>query len=71
MQHTVTERFLKYVTVDTQADPSSDSSPSSEKQKNLSNILLEELREMGVQCETNEYGYGYGFTVKLRLQSGL
>ena len=61
MNHTVTDRFLKYVTIDTQADPTSDSSPSTEKQKNLSNLLVEELKEMGVKCETNQFGYVYGY----------
>ena len=61
MQNTVKERFLKYVTIDTQANPESDTSPSSEKQKDLSNLLVKELNEMGIKCETNEYGYVYAF----------
>ena len=41
---TVVERFLRYVQIDTQADPNSSSFPSTEKQKNLSSLLAEELR---------------------------
>ncbi|MGB0984487.1 MAG: peptidase T, partial [Saprospiraceae bacterium] len=48
IQHTVLERFLKYVQVDTQSDPNSPTIPSTEKQKNLSRILVEELLEMGI-----------------------
>ena len=38
--HTVTERFLRYVTIDTQSDPQSPSSPSTEKQKDLGRVLV-------------------------------
>jgi tripeptide aminopeptidase len=59
-QHTVAERFLRYVQIDTQADPMSDTTPSSEKQKNLSRLLVEELKEMGISdAEMDEYGYVY------------
>lgn len=58
--HTVKERFLKYVQIDTQADPTSNTSPSSEKQKNLSRLLVEELKDMGIEdAEMNEFGYVY------------
>lgn len=59
MNYTVKERFLRYVQVDTEADPASTTSPSSEKQKVLTNILLEELKEMGISAETNDSGYVY------------
>ncbi|HLO53009.1 MAG TPA: peptidase T [Saprospiraceae bacterium] len=59
MQYTLTERFLKYVQIDTQADPMSSTFPSSEKQKNLTNFICEELKEMGVSFTTNEAGYIY------------
>ena len=60
LNHTVKERFLKYVQIDTQADPTSSTSPSSEKQKNLSRLLVEELLEMGItDAEMNEFGYVY------------
>jgi tripeptide aminopeptidase len=58
--HTVTERFLRYVQIDTQADPMSDTTPSSEKQKDLSRLLVQELLEMGVSdAEMDEFGYVY------------
>ncbi len=61
MKHTVAERFLKYVTIDTQADPESNSSPSTKKQKDLSNLLHKELQEMGIKAEVNNYGYVYAY----------
>ena len=58
--HTVTERFLRYVTIDTQSDPESPSSPSTEKQKDLGRVLAAELREMGVEdAHLDDYGYVY------------
>ncbi|MGY3409513.1 di/tripeptidase [Bradyrhizobium sp. GM5.1] len=45
--HTVTERFLRYVTIDTQSDPESPSSPSTEKQKDLGRVLAAELKANG------------------------
>ncbi|MBL0084582.1 MAG: peptidase T [Saprospiraceae bacterium] len=59
MQYTVRDRFLRYVQVDTEADPLSATSPSSEKQKRLTEIILEELAEMGIKAQTNESGYIY------------
>ncbi len=59
MNHTVKDRFLKYVQIDTQADPMSQTFPSSEKQKNLTNIICSELDEMGIKYTTNEAGYIY------------
>ncbi|HXH47660.1 MAG TPA: peptidase T [Bradyrhizobium sp.] len=59
--HTVTERFLRYVTIDTQSDPASPSSPSTEKQKDLGRVLAAELKAMGVaDAHLDEYGYVYG-----------
>lgn len=59
--HTVTERFLRYVTIDTQSDPESPSSPSTEKQKDLGRVLVTELKEMGVaDAHLDDYGYVYG-----------
>jgi tripeptide aminopeptidase len=58
--HTVTERFLRYVIIDTQSDPESPSSPSTEKQKDLGRVLAAELREMGVEdAHLDDYGYVY------------
>ena len=44
----VADRLLRYVQVDTQSDPYSNSFPSTEKQKNLSKILVNELQQMGI-----------------------
>lgn len=58
--YTVTDRFLRYVQVDTQSDPESISFPSTEKQKNLSHILADELRAMGIEdAHVDEHGYVY------------
>ena len=58
--HTAAERFLRYVQIDTTADPHSETSPSSEKQKNLSRLLVEELKTIGIlDAETDEFGYVY------------
>jgi tripeptide aminopeptidase len=59
MNYTVKERFIKYVQIDTEADPVSDTSPSSAKQKNLTAIILQELIEMGLAATTNDSGYIY------------
>jgi len=58
--HTAKERFLQYVTIDTQSDPDSPSQPSTEKQKNLGHLLVKQLLEMGVSdAHLDEYGYVY------------
>lgn len=58
--YSVEERFLRYVQVDTTADPNSTSFPSSEKQKDLSRMLVKELKEIGLEdAETDEWGYVY------------
>ena len=58
--HTVAERFMRYVTIDTQSDPESETHPSSEKQKNLSNLLAGELKKIGLDdAHADEYGYIY------------
>ncbi|MEE9437725.1 MAG: peptidase T [Saprospiraceae bacterium] len=59
MKYTVKERFLRYVQIDTQADPYSDTSPSTEKQKNLSKLLSKELSVMNVDHEVTKHGYVY------------
>jgi tripeptide aminopeptidase len=58
--HTVTERFLRYVTIDTQSDPQSNIHPSTEKQKDLSVLLAQELLAIGLtDAHSDEYGYVY------------
>jgi tripeptide aminopeptidase len=60
LKFTVTERFMRYVTIDTQSDPNSDSCPSTPKQKNLGVLLVNELIEAGLQdSHIDEYGYVY------------
>jgi tripeptide aminopeptidase len=57
---TVSHRFLKYVTIDTQSDTQSTASPSTEKQKNLSRILVDELHQMGIEdAHLDDFGYVY------------
>lgn len=63
MKYTVKERFLRYVKIDTQADPLSKTFPSSKKQWKLHKLLCKELDEMGVSYTTNEAGYIYA-TIK-------
>jgi tripeptide aminopeptidase len=56
----VTERFLRYVAIDTQSDPASATCPSTEKQKNLGRLLAAELQAMGIRdAHLDEYGYVY------------
>lgn len=58
--HSVAQRFMKYVQVDTESDPNSDSQPSTEKQKNLGKILAEELIALGItDAHLDEHGYVY------------
>ncbi len=56
----LTNRFMRYVMVDTQSDPNGTGYPTTEKQKNLSKILFQELQQMGFnEVELDEYGYVY------------
>ncbi len=58
--HTVAGRFMRYAMIDTQSDPASPSQPSTEKQKDLSRILVEELKAIGIgDAELDEHGYVY------------
>lgn len=57
---TAVERFIRYVQIDTQSDPQSTTSPSTEKQFYLSRILVQELLNMGItDAELDEFGYVY------------
>jgi tripeptide aminopeptidase len=57
-KHTVEERFIRYVQIDTTADPNSSSFPSSMKQKDLGLVLFNELTAMGLKAiEMDEWGY--------------
>ncbi|APG87255.1 peptidase T (plasmid) [Sinorhizobium americanum CCGM7] len=60
MADTVTDRFLRYVVIDTQSDPKSPAQPSTEKQKTLGRLLVEELLEIGLaDAHLDEHGYVY------------
>lgn len=60
IQHTCTDRFLHYVKIDTQSDPNSTTIPSTPKQKNLGRVLVEELKNMGIDdAHLDEWGYVY------------
>ncbi|MBI5857003.1 MAG: peptidase T [Sphingobacteriales bacterium] len=57
---TAAERFMRYVQRDTQSDPQSSSHPSTEKQKDLSRLLADELKRMGIaDAHMDEWGYVY------------
>lgn len=45
----IIDRFTSYVTVDTESDPESNTTPSTKKQWNLANALVEELKEIGME----------------------
>nr|HQV07172.1 tripeptide aminopeptidase PepT [Chitinophagaceae bacterium] len=57
---TAAERFLRYVQIDTQSNPQSSDFPSTEKQKELSQLLVKELKEMGIEdAHLDDWGYVY------------
>lgn len=52
---------MRYVQIDTQADPNSTSFPSTEKQKDLGKLLVKELKSLGIEdAEMDEFGYVFG-----------
>ena len=53
----ILDRFLRYVAVDTQSDPESETQPSAAKELNLLKMLCEELKAMGLEAELDQYGY--------------
>jgi tripeptide aminopeptidase len=59
-QFTAAERFIRYVQIDTQSDPQSTTYPTTEKQKDLSKILVQELKLIGItDAHMDEWGYVY------------
>ncbi len=57
-KYTCVDRFLEYVKIDTQSDPESTSFPSTEKQKNLANVLVTELKAIGLSdAAMDDNGY--------------
>jgi tripeptide aminopeptidase len=60
LEYSVKDRFIRYVQIDTEADPASTRYPSSAKQLNLAKILKEELNDLGLEAiEMDEWGYVY------------
>ncbi|HQY11566.1 MAG TPA: peptidase T, partial [Ferruginibacter sp.] len=56
----IADRFMRYVQIDTQSDPASTAHPTTEKQKDLSKLLLKELFGMGItDASTDTFGYVY------------
>jgi tripeptide aminopeptidase len=56
----ILDRFLRYVAVDTKADPESESQPSAARELDLLKMLCDELNAMGVEATLDEYGYVMG-----------
>ena len=57
---TAAERFMRYVQIDTQSDPQSNTYPSTQKQKELGKLLVQELKEIGISdAHMDEFGYVY------------
>ena len=56
----ILDRFLRYVSVDTQSDENSETQPSTDKQLNLLGMLRDELNALGVEATLDEYGYVMG-----------
>ncbi len=57
---TVAERFLRYTRIDTQSDPQSKTQPSTEKQKDLGRLLVQELQSIGIEnAVLDDFGYVY------------
>jgi tripeptide aminopeptidase len=58
MKEKILERFLRYIAIDTASDPESNTQPSTNKQLDLSRLLVKELQEIGVtDVVLDEYGY--------------
>ena len=53
----ILDRFLRYVAVDTQSDPESETQPSAAKELDLLKMLCQELKAMGLEAELDQYGY--------------
>lgn len=60
MQHII-DRFVKYVKIDTESDPNSNTTPSTKKQFDLANLLVDELKTIGLtDVSIDEFGYVMG-----------
>ena len=57
----ILDRFLRYVSIDTQSNEESQTQPSTAKQLNLLKLLCKELNDMGVGATLDEHGYVMGY----------
>lgn len=58
--YSVADRLMRYVRIDTQSDPSSSTTPSTEKQKHLAALLVDELKALGLpDAAMDDHGYVY------------
>ncbi|SCS30023.1 peptidase T [Staphylococcus caeli] len=57
MKQDLIDRLTRYVTIDTQSDPESTTTPSTEKQWDLLNLLNDELTDLGLETDVDEQGY--------------
>lgn len=57
MKTDIIDRLTRYVTIDTQSDPESNTTPSTEKQWALLNLLNDELTDLGLETDIDEQGY--------------
>lgn len=57
MKTDIIDRLIRYVTIDTQSDPESNTTPSTEKQWDLLNLLNDELTDLGLETDIDEQGY--------------
>jgi len=55
----VVRRFVQYVQIDTQSDPDAESTPSTQKQLDLSRLLFSQLEDLGLDAHLDEHGYVY------------
>ena len=57
MKQELIDRLKRYAEIDTQSDPDSETTPSTEKQWDLLNLLKQELEELGLQTDIDDNGY--------------
>lgn len=71
-RNALVDRFLRYVKIDTQSDAESLTSPSTEKQKNLGRLLVQELESLGIEnAEMDEFGVVYASLVTNSSKKGI
>ena len=57
MKNQLIDRLTRYTTIDTQSDPKSTTTPSTEKQWDLLHLLEKELQQLGLPTDLDENGY--------------